>query len=421
MSSDSWQIGLLIFLIASSAFFSASETALMSINKIRLRHLLDGNVRGAKTVIKLRENSSKLLSTILVGNNIANIAASAVATTLALKFFPEYGALIATISMTIIVLIFAEITPKSIAARNSEKVAFLIAEPIVFFTKVLRPLSWIFTKITELILKTIGINEVARTLVTEEELKTMVDVSREEGSMEEERHQMLHNVFEFIDLQVKDAMVPRTDVMAIEVNTSYEEIAKIFKEDGYSRLPVYEGSIDNIIGILHVKSMLFYEDEPQNFDVRKYMRRPNFTYEYKSAGDLFEELRKQRLAITIVLDEYGGTAGLITMEDLIEEIVGDIEDEYDELDEDVEQVSEYEYIVDGSTDLEDVNEAIGSQLESDDFDSIGGFIIGEIDRFPQVGEELVIAGLEMHVLEIEKNRIQKIRIKVRNLEEKQEV
>ncbi len=421
MSSDSWQIGLLIFLIASSAFFSASETALMSINKIRLRHLLDGNVRGAKTVIKLRENSSKLLSTILVGNNIANIAASAVATTLALKFFPEYGALIATISMTIIVLIFGEITPKSIAARNSEKVAFLIAEPIVFFTKVLRPLSWIFTKITELILKTIGINEVARTLVTEEELKTMVDVSREEGSMEEERHQMLHNVFEFIDLQVKDAMVPRTDVMAIEVNTSYEEIAKIFKEDGYSRLPVYEGSIDNIIGILHVKSMLFYEDEPQNFDVRKYMRRPNFTYEYKSAGDLFEELRKQRLAITIVLDEYGGTAGLITMEDLIEEIVGDIEDEYDELDEDVEQVSEYEYIVDGSTDLEDVNEAIGSQLESDDFDSIGGFIIGEIDRFPQVGEELVIAGLEMHVLEIEKNRIQKIRIKVRNLEEKQEV
>ena len=421
MSSDSWQIGLLIFLIASSAFFSASETALMSINKIRLRHLLDGNVRGAKTVIKLRENSSKLLSTILVGNNIANIAASAVATTLALKFFPEYGALIATISMTIIVLIFGEITPKSIAARNSEKVAFLIAEPIVFFTKVLRPLSWIFTKITELILKAIGINEVARTLVTEEELKTMVDVSREEGSMEEERHQMLHNVFEFIDLQVKDAMVPRTDVMAIEVNTSYEEIAKIFKEDGYSRLPVYEGSIDNIIGILHVKSMLFYEDEPQNFDVRKYMRRPNFTYEYKSAGDLFEELRKQRLAITIVLDEYGGTAGLITMEDLIEEIVGDIEDEYDELDEDVEQVSEYEYIVDGSTDLEDVNEAIGSQLESDDFDSIGGFIIGEIDRFPQVGEELVIAGLEMHVLEIEKNRIQKIRIKVRNLEEKQEV
>ncbi|KOA20628.1 hemolysin C [Clostridium homopropionicum DSM 5847] len=413
MESDStWQLVVLAILLGFSAFFSASETALMSLSKIRIRHMVDENVKGAKLVSKLVENPGKLLSAILIGNNVVNIGASALATSIAISLFKDKGVGISTAVMTVLVLIFGEITPKSLAARNSEKFSLMVAKPIYLITIVLKPVSIIFTFITNGIGKVFGSRvEMGKPYITEEELKTIVDVSHEEGVLEVEEKQMIYNVFEFGDSQVKDVMVPRTDMIAIEVETSYEDLVEVFKKEQFSRMPVYKDTTDNIIGILHIKNLLFLDMDRENFDIRKYMVKPYFTYEYKPTAELFSEMRKNRIAMTVVMDEYGGTAGLITMEDLVEEIVGDIEDEYDEEPhEEIEVIKEDEYIVDGSTKIDVVNEMIGTNIESEDFDSIGGFVIGEIGGFPEKGETVECGNIKFIIEDIDKNRIKKLKI-----------
>ena len=326
-----WQIISLVILIALSSFFSMSETALMSLSRIRLRHMVEEEVPGAELVAKLTEDPNRLLGTILIGNNVANIGASAMATVLATNIFGDSGVGIATGIITILVLIFGEITPKSIAKQKSEAVALKVARPIEFVVIIFKPLVYIFTAISSFFIRILGgdPNE-AKSFITQEELKTMVGVSEEEGVLEDVEKEMIFNVFDFADLQVKDVMVQRVDIISVDEEASYEEVMDVIKNEQFSRIPVYNETIDNIIGVLNIKDFAIIENLREGFSIYKYIREPFYTFEFKKIVELFKEMKKTRNHIAVVLDEYGGTVGLVTIEDLVEEIVGDIEDEYDD-------------------------------------------------------------------------------------------
>jgi putative hemolysin len=374
--------------------------------------MVDEGVKGSKTVANVVEDSSKLLSSILVGNNVVNIGASSLATSLFMSIFGNEGVAIATGVMTVLVLIFGDITPKSIAAQNSEQISLKVAKPIKFVIYILTPVVIIFNTITKIIFKIFGMDSnIVQPYITQEELKTMVNVSHEEGLLEREERIIINNVFEFGDMQAKEAIVQRMDIVAINVEDSYKEIINTFKYEQFTRMPVYEETIDDIIGIVNIKDVVFLDNEEiKDFDIRNYMREPFYTYEFKKITELFEEMKKERVQMAVVLDEYGGTSGIVTMEDLVEEMVGDIEDEYDEKEEEIVVIKEDEYIVDGSTKIADVNELIGTKLESDEFDSIGGFIIGHLGRLPEEDEVIEVDGIKFCIESIDKNRIKKIRI-----------
>lgn len=407
------QLLLLILLLIMSAFFSASETSLMSLSKIKVRHMVEEDIKGAKLVERLVEKPDKLISSVLVGNNIANIASSALATALTMELFKGNAVAIATVVMTILILIFSEITPKSLAAQNADRVALFVARPLSLIVSIINPVVVILTKITNFLVRLLGGKANADSpFITEEELKSMVNVSHEEGVLEIEEKQMIYNVFEFGDLQIKDVMIPRTDISAIDVKANFNEIMEIIKEDKYSRYPIYDESIDNIIGILNVKDFIYSQHNENDFNIFNYMREPYFTYEFKKITEFFREIKKERNHMAIVIDEYGGTAGILTLEDLIEEIVGEIEDEYDEHEKEIEKVGDEEYIVDGSTKIAFINGFLGLNIQSEDFDSLGGFIMGQLGRLPRVGESVVYKNIKFTVELVLKHRIQKIRLKV---------
>ena len=411
-TSNSIQIVTLVILLIGSGFFSASETALMSLSKIKLRHMEEDGVKGAKLVNKLVDDTNRLLTSILIGNNIVNIAATSITTSLFTVMFGAQGVAMATALMTILVLIVGEITPKTISANNPEKTSLLVAKPIKFFVTILTPIVWIFNIITKIIFKLLGVEDNgAKPFITEEELKTMVNVSHEEGLLEMEEREIINNVFEFGDMQAKEAMVQRLDIIAIDAEDSYEEIIELFKTEKLSRMPVYEETIDDIIGILNIKDIIFLSDEEiSNFNIKKYVRDAFFTYEFKKITQLLEEMKKNKSQMSIVVDEYGGTAGLITIEDLVEVIVGDIEDEYDEEEDEIEVISPNEFLVDGSTKINDVNETLNIELESEEFDSIGGYIIGYIKHIPEEHEVIEVGNIKFNIESVDKNRIKKIRI-----------
>lgn len=412
MGSYTWQIILLVILLFMSGFFSMSETALMALSKIRIRHMVDEGIKGAKLVEKLSEDPSKLLGAILIGNNIVNIGASSLATSIAVKAMGESGVGLVTIVMTILVLIFGEITPKSIAKQRSEVVALKVSKPINIVVKVFRPFIAIFTAISSIFIKLLGGDPKAtEPFITEEELKTMVGVSEEEGVLEDVEKEMIFNVFEFADAQVKDVMVQRVDVVAVDNNFTYDEVINIIRAEQFSRIPVYNQNIDDVIGILNVKDLIIASQSKEEFKVSDYMREPYYTFEFKKITELFKEMKKTRNHMAVVLDEYGGNVGIVTIEDLIEEVVGEIEDEYDdEKDNDIIVVKEDEYIVDGSARLDHIGDLIGVIMESEEFDSIGGLVIDELGRFPEQNEEVKVNSVRFVVEEIDKNRIKKVRI-----------
>ncbi|MGN9162633.1 HlyC/CorC family transporter [Clostridium sulfidigenes] len=402
-------IGLIILIILSS-FFSASETALMSISKIRVRHMVEENIKGANRVKELTDNPSSLLASILVGNNVVNIASSSLATVLAISLIGSRGVAISTIIMTIVVLIFGEITPKTLASQNSEQISLRVANPIFIISKMLKPVVIITTTISKFFIKLLGgKSDSNKPFITEDELKIMVDVSEEEGILKSEEKDMIHNVFQFGDLYAKDVMVQRVDIIALDIEESLDKIISVIKEEGFSRIPIYSNTIDNIVGILNVKDIIFMEDT-KGFSLKNYMREITYTYEFRKVTELFKDMNKNRQHMVVVLDEYGGTVGIVTIEDLIEEIVGDISDEYDDEEPEIYVVKEDEYIVEGSVRIEDINELIGTKIESDEFDSIGGFIIGVLGRFPNISEEIIYSNYRFIIEDIDRNRIKKIRI-----------
>ena len=407
-----WKIVILIICLVLSALFSASETALMSLSKIRVKQMIENREKGANRINKLLSDPSRLLSAILIGNNVVNIGASSLMTSLAIDAFGNTGVGVATGIMTLLILVFGEITPKSLAAKNSEKISVRLSGFIEFVTNLLTPISFVLNIITDFLVKLLG-GEVdkKKPFITQEELKTIVNVSYKEGVLEGEEKDMIYNVFDFSDSQVNDVMVPRTEIVAIDVDLPYEEIIKIINKEQYSRIPVYENTIDNIIGILYVKDLLFLDVNKESpFDLRKYIRQPYFTPEYKSIKELFKEMRTNRNHMVVIIDEYGGTEGIVTIEDVVEEIVGDIEDEYDKKIKEIEVIKEDEYLVNGNVRIDTINELIGTHIESKDFDTIAGFVIGIIDRLPEAGEEIEYENIRFIIENIERKRIKKIRI-----------
>lgn len=415
-------IGLLIILICGSAFFSASETALTSLSKIRLRNMVEENVKNADLIMKLLEDPNRLLSSILVGNNLVNNGASALTTALAIQMFhgdTSGGAGIATVVITIIILIFGEITPKTIAAQKAEKVALVVCRVVSFCVTIFKPAVAVLNVVTGFLIRLFGCMPGEKVpIITAAELKTMVNVSHEEGVLELDERTMINNVFDFGDSKAKDVMTPRTDIVAVPVDVTYEEYVSLVKEEGFSRMPVYGEDVDDIVGILYVKDIFFMDAE--EFSAEKYMREPLFTYESKPIAELLAEMKNSRLAVAVVLDEYGGTSGLVTMEDMIEEIVGEIEDEYDDEEEDIEFIKDNEFVVDGSTRLEDFNEMVGTELICEEVDTIAGYILVKLGNFPKEGQEIETDGLRIVVEEMEKKRIEKVHVYKLEIEEPEE-
>lgn len=410
-SSDVTQLVILIFLLALSAFFSCSETALTTVSRIRIRALMEEGNKQALVLSNVVDNSGKMLSAILIGNNIVNISASSLATILATGLLGSRGAGIATGIMTILVLIFGEITPKTMATIHAEKISLFIAPIIYGLMFLLTPVIFIVNKLSLglLILLRVDPNKRAAT-ITETELRTIVDVSHEEGVLENEEHEIINNLFDFGDARAKDVMIPRIDMTMIDVTSSYQDLLTTFAEFRFTRIPVYEETTDNVIGIINMKDVLLCSKE-EPFSLRSILRECYFTYETKKLSELMLEMRKASVNIAIVLDEYGVTAGLITLEDLLEEIVGDIRDEFDE-DEDggIELLDDRSYLVDGQLKLDDVNDLLDIDLQSDDYDSLGGYIMETLDKLPQKGNSITTHGYLFTVESLDKNRIDKVHI-----------
>ena len=413
------QIVVLLILLGLSAFFSSAETALTTVNRIRIRSLADEGDKRAKMVLKITDDSGKLLSAILIGNNIVNLSASSLTTILAYDLTTNVnGALasyaaIATGIITLLILIFGEIVPKTVATINSDKLSLIYAYPIHFIMTIVTPISIAINLIARIIFFIIRVDPNAKPdAITEEELRTIVDVSHESGVIEEEEREMIKNVFDLGEARAKDVMVPRVNVIFADVDSTYSELIELFREHKFTRLPVYEETTDNVIGTINMKDLLLY-DNTTEFQIRKFLRDAYFTYEHKNISELLVEMREASYNIAIVLDEYGETAGLITLEDILEEIVGEIHDEYDEYEEDelLTCINDFEYILEGSISLDDLNDRLELNLESEEYDSLGGFIIEHLDRHPEVRDEIITeSGLRLVVDSLDKNRVEKVHI-----------
>lgn len=388
-SSDAIQFLALIILICLSAFFSSAETSMTTVNKIRIQSLAEQGDKRASILLTVIEDSGKLLSTILIGNNIVNISASSLATTITMRLFGNAAVSISTGIITLLVLIFGEITPKTMASLHAEKMALSYARIIHFLMFLLTPVIFLVNKMAKGVLTLLRVDDsVKGNTITEHELRTLVNVGHKEGVIETEERQMIYNVFDFGDSQAQDVMVPRIDVTFADVNSSYEDLIQLFREEKHTRFPVFEETTDNIIGIINVKDLLLTDQK--DFTLRKILREAYFTYEYKKTSELLMEMKEHSVSFAVVLDEYGATSGIVTLEDLVEEIVGDIHDEYDIEEEDdlTEILPGKEYLALGSARLDDLDEVLHLDIESDDYDSIGGYIIEQLDRFPEKGNRL---------------------------------
>lgn len=418
-SSDASQIAILLVLLVLSAFFSSAETCLTTVSRMRIKAMADENIKNAGLVLQLIDKQTQMLSAILIGNNVVNLSASSLTTTFAIHMAKKMGMSnlasaitgIATAILTILILIFGEIVPKSMATMNAEKLALVYAKPIYALTNFLRPISFLMNKLSDGLLLLFHMNPKDRPAITETEFRTILDVSHEEGVIESEERQMITNVVDFADSLAKDVMVPKMDVGFVSVDSSYQELYEIYKEQRHTRMPVYKESRDNIVGIINVKDLIFYQGSKEDFDITHIMREPYFTYEYKKISELFFEMKHESIPMAMVLDEYGATAGLLTIEDLIEEIVGEIRDEYDTNEEDeITCIDDENYILLGVAKLDDINGQLGTQLVSEDYDSIAGHIINLLDHFPDAGETVSDEFAEYRVLEASKNRIDKVKV-----------
>ena len=419
-SSDAIQFLILILLLCLSAFFSSAETSMTTVNKIRIQSLADQGDKRALTLLKVIEDSGRLLSTILIGNNIVNITASSLATTITMRLFGNAAVSISTGIITLLVLIFGEITPKTLATIHAEKIALAYARIIHLLMIILTPVIFVVNSLAHGVLTLMRVDDSAKgNTITEHELRTLVNVGHEEGVIESEERRMIYNVFDFGDSQAQDVMIPRIDVTFADINSSYEDLIELFRKEKHTRFPVFEDTTDNIIGIINMKDLLLTSKE--EFSLRKLLRDAYFTYEYKKTSELLVEMKANSVSFAVALDEYGATSGIITLEDLIEEIVGDIHDEYDaEEEEDLtELVSGQEYIALGSARLDDLNEVLHLNLESEDYDSIGGYMIEQLDRFPQQGESVTTeSGIRLVVDKAERNRIESVHIYLPHVSEK---
>jgi len=408
------QLIALIFLLVLSGFFSSAETALTTVNKVRIRSLVEEGNKRAITTQKILDRYSKMLSTILIGNNIANITASSLTTTLATKLWGSFAVGIATGTLTLLVLIFGEIIPKNLAMLYSEKISLAYCNIIYFLMNIFTPVIYIIDALSGLIMKLLHIDPNKKiSLMTESELKTYVDVSHEDGVIESEEREIIYNVFDFSDAVAKDVMIPRIDMVTVSLDTNYENLLKVFRESMYTRIPVYEEDKDNVIGLVNIKDFILVTDEA-HFQIKDIIREAHYTYEFKKTADLMMEMREKTTNVSFVLNEYGSTVGMITLEDLLEEIVGEIRDEYDEDEEEyIQEIDDNVYLVEGGMKLDDINDALDITLDSEDYDSLGGLMIEKLDRLPEEDEEIELqSGIRLKAQGIIHNRITKVLLTV---------
>ncbi len=416
------QLIILIILLMLSAFFSSAETALSAVSAIKIRAMAEEGKRHAKTLEKVVSHYGKMLSTILIGNNIVNISASALATTLTIRLFGDYAIGYATGLLTLAVLLFGEIVPKNAAKIRAEKLSLIYAPIIASLMWLLTPVIWIVDHIASAIMWILRINPHEKAVMTEAELRTFVDVSHEDGIIESDEKTMINNVFDFSDALAKEIMIPNIDMVCVSKTAGYDEVMEVFKGCMYTRLPVYEGERGNIVGLVNIKDFILMEDK-KGFKVENIMRNGYYTYEFKKTSDLLMELRQSGLSVAFVLSEYGLCVGMVTLEDLLEEIVGEIRDEYDEEEkESIKKVEKNVYMIEGSRKIDDVNDALGLKLDSEEYDSVAGLILERIDRMPLEGDEVILDnGIKLKVNEVENNRITKVRLSLPVNEVKEEV
>ena len=412
----------LIILIILSSLFSCSETAFLSVSKIKIRTLAEEGNKTAKLVESLLDNQDRLLSAILVGNNLVNIGASSLTTATIMAIFGD-GAqtvAIATGVVTLCILIFGEITPKSLATQNADKLVFALAPFIRFVCVITKPVVFVLNIITGFIIKLLGGNQEHGPSLTEEELKTIVTVGHEEGVLEKEEKEMIHNVFEFGETEIKEIMTPRIHVESLPDDCTYDELMNVYHDAQYSRYPIHDESFDEIIGVLNMKDLLFIDIDKEHFDVKKYMRETFVVYEFNQVNDVFASMRKKHATLAIVLDEYGVMSGIVTFEDIVEEIVGEIDDEYDDTSDDIVKINDHEYLVDGSLNLNEVNDEIDTHFESEDFESIGGLVLGEFSGVPKIKDKIEFPGVTIIIEKMHKNRIELLRLIIHEMKEEEE-
>lgn len=398
-------IFILIFL---SSFFSSAETALSTVNRVRMRALEEEGSKRAARVNRILENYSKMLSAILIGNNIVNLSASSLTTILAARISLPVG--IATGILTMVVLLYGEIVPKTWAMISSEKISLAYGGIIYGLMTLLTPVIYLVDKLSNGMLRMLRIDPNKKiTTMTEAELRTYVDVSHEDGVIENEEREMIYNVFDFSDALAKDIMIPRINMVTVDIDASYEKVMGIFRESMYTRLPVYQDDKDNIVGLINIKDFILKNDR-EHFRAGDILRDAHYTYEFKRVADLLIEIREKTTNVIFVLNEYGATVGMITLEDLLEEIVGDIRDEYDADEEElIQERDERTWLVEGSMKLDDINDELGTDLDSEDYDSISGLILECLDRLPEDDEEVTLAnGIRLKVQGISQNRIKKV-------------
>lgn len=407
------QLIILFILIMLSAFFSSSETALTCVSRMRIRSLAGEGDKRALRVQKIHGKYNKMLSTILVGNNVVNIVASALATTMAIRIWGNAAVGIATGLLTLFVLLFGEIVPKTWAGSHADQISLAYSGVIWVIMYLLTPVIWIIDKLAYAIILLFHLDAGERPEnITESELRTYVDVSHEEGILENEEHDFIRNVFDFSDSLASDIMIPRIDISAVSSDAGYWQVRKIFQDTMYTRLPVYDGKRDNLIGMIHMKDFFFVKESPP-FRIRKILRPVYYTYEFKKTSDLLMEMRSKSLTVAFVLDEYGSAVGMITLEDLLEEIVGEIRDEYDaDEDELIKAIDDSTYLIEGNMKLSDLNEVLGTDLNSESYDSISGIFMEQLGRLPENNEIVTLPdGTLLEARGIHQNRIVKVLLK----------
>lgn len=408
-TSDVAQLIIIIVLIFLSGFFSSAETAFSTLNRVRMRNLEEEGSTKAARVNKILESYSKMLSAILIGNNIVNLTASSLTTAFVIGVCGNAYIGLGTGILTIVVLLGGEIIPKTWANLNSEKLALAYSSVIYALMKVMTPVIFIVDLLSKGILKLLHVDPNKKNdTITESELKTYVDVSHEDGQIESDEREMIYNIFEFSDTCVKDIMIPRTNMVTVNADESINDLIKVFHESMYTRIPVYQEDKDSMIGFVNIKDLFIARISGQkNITLKSLLREAYYTYEYKKNADLLLEMREKSMNVAFVLNEYGSTVGMVTLEDLLEELVGEIRDEYDEDEKElIQKVDDRSYLIEGSMNLSDINDSIGTSLNSDDYDSIGGIIIGQLDRLPEDNESVVLAdGTTLQVKGIDQNRI----------------
>lgn len=439
-SSDLWaQMLLILLLIGANAFFAASEMAIVSVRQARLKPLIDEGNKSAILVSKFLEEPSKLLATIQIGITFAGFLASAIGAqtlskslseflkSLNMPFIDGYAGVISTVVVTAIIgffsLILGELVPKRMALEKSEKIALAVARPIRILFKISAPVVKTLTYATNLVARILGgTNHVENSQITEEEIRLMINVGEEKGIFQETETDMINSIFEFDDTVAKEVMTPRTDIVAVSVDTSIDEILDIIIEESFSRIPVYEDSTDNIIGILYIKDLfaLIRKNAEWKISLKDIVRPVYFVPEYKKIDELFKEMQKSKTHIAIVIDEYGGTAGLITIEDLLEEIVGNIFDEYDDVVLDYEKIDENTYIVSGMLSVSDINDIMDTAFPEEEFDTISGIVLSLSGKMPDVGDEVQFGTTSLRVEEVDDKRISRIKIQKLINQQKQE-